>query len=405
MKQAIVGLRKRETYEELINDLNHDLITNYPDRRASELENSPYLSQLRGGFEEMIMHNDNLMKEKMKEMLLHEQAGQADVGRHEIAIQQNRWRPYVPPEGEEQFQTPERQPPTPSPGPSAVNLEPVFRFAANDLIVNERVARVPRMPQHYAPPQPHIQVSSTIQEAEVYNIGEKKTRNDKSRSSQRRKKRDEKMAQDVDPDIAAAHEIAIDDEEMQQQRREDLREKAVEAVKMMLEAASPSKAIDDLMAPHGEKRREEGANPKPAQPKAKTTKPKKESEEPEEKHEPKGKQGRPPNTQASSSTDVPKQPTPKKSPAKPKAEAAQEPKSKAKPVKKDAPVKKTAPAHDTENIIFQTPSNWKKRGKGFVVDQYNKRKIGEYLTKEETKAADKNDLIGKILEYDKKHSK
>ena len=103
MQQAIIGLRKRETYEELLNDLNHDLITNYPDRRASELENSPYLSQLRGGFEEMIMHNDNLMKEKMKEMLLHEEAGKSDVGRDEIAMEQQRWRPHVPPEPEGDF--------------------------------------------------------------------------------------------------------------------------------------------------------------------------------------------------------------------------------------------------------------------------------------------------------------
>ena len=48
MKQAIIGLRKKESYDELINDLNHGLITNYPDRRASELENSSYMSQLRG---------------------------------------------------------------------------------------------------------------------------------------------------------------------------------------------------------------------------------------------------------------------------------------------------------------------------------------------------------------------
>ena len=41
MKQAIIGLRKRETYEELINDLNHDPAINYPDRKTSELENSP----------------------------------------------------------------------------------------------------------------------------------------------------------------------------------------------------------------------------------------------------------------------------------------------------------------------------------------------------------------------------
>ena len=65
MKQAIIGLRKRETYEELINDLNHDPAINYPDRKASELENSPYLSQLRG-FEEMMVQNDNLMKERQK---------------------------------------------------------------------------------------------------------------------------------------------------------------------------------------------------------------------------------------------------------------------------------------------------------------------------------------------------
>jgi len=66
MKQAIIGLRKRETYEELINDLNHDPAINYPDRKASELENSPYLSQLRVGFEEMMLQNDNLMKERQK---------------------------------------------------------------------------------------------------------------------------------------------------------------------------------------------------------------------------------------------------------------------------------------------------------------------------------------------------
>ncbi len=93
MKQAIIGLRKRETYDELINDLDHDFIKNYPDRRASEIENSSYMSQLKGGFEKTIMQNDNLMKEKQKEMLLHEQAGQANRWRHELAIDEGRWRP------------------------------------------------------------------------------------------------------------------------------------------------------------------------------------------------------------------------------------------------------------------------------------------------------------------------
>ena len=34
------GLRKRETYEELINELGEDPIKEYPDRRASQIENS-----------------------------------------------------------------------------------------------------------------------------------------------------------------------------------------------------------------------------------------------------------------------------------------------------------------------------------------------------------------------------
>ena len=110
MKQAIIGLRKRETYEELINDLNHDPSINYPDRKASELENSPYLSQLRAGFEEMMLQNDNLMKERQKEVLLHEEAGKSSIGRHEIAIHADRWRHHVPPEPAEVFHTPRGAP-------------------------------------------------------------------------------------------------------------------------------------------------------------------------------------------------------------------------------------------------------------------------------------------------------
>ena len=62
MKSAILGLRKRETYDELINDLSHEPIERYPDRTASQIENSNYLSQLRGGNEQMIIQNDNAMR-------------------------------------------------------------------------------------------------------------------------------------------------------------------------------------------------------------------------------------------------------------------------------------------------------------------------------------------------------
>ena len=60
------GLRKRESYEELINELEQDPIKTYPDRRASQIENSNYMSQLALGFQEVIEQNNRMMKEKQK---------------------------------------------------------------------------------------------------------------------------------------------------------------------------------------------------------------------------------------------------------------------------------------------------------------------------------------------------
>ena len=64
------GLRKRETYDELINELGDDPIKKYPDRRASQIENSNFMSQLASGFREVIEQNERLMKEKTKQLLL-----------------------------------------------------------------------------------------------------------------------------------------------------------------------------------------------------------------------------------------------------------------------------------------------------------------------------------------------
>ena len=36
----MIGLRKRQTYDELINHLDVDPIKHYPDRRATQIENS-----------------------------------------------------------------------------------------------------------------------------------------------------------------------------------------------------------------------------------------------------------------------------------------------------------------------------------------------------------------------------
>ena len=57
----LTGLRKRETYAELINELGDDPIKKHPDRKASQIENSNYMSQLASGFQEVIAQNDRIM--------------------------------------------------------------------------------------------------------------------------------------------------------------------------------------------------------------------------------------------------------------------------------------------------------------------------------------------------------
>ena len=89
MNCAILGLRKRETYNELINDLNHDPIGKYPDRTAIQMKNSNYLSQLRGGFEHMYLQNGNVMKQKQQDILLQEEAGNMPQSHHEHVIREN----------------------------------------------------------------------------------------------------------------------------------------------------------------------------------------------------------------------------------------------------------------------------------------------------------------------------
>jgi hypothetical protein len=76
------GLRKRETYDELINELGEDPIKKYPDRRASQIENSNFMSQLALGFQEVIEQNNRAMKEKTKSLLLEEFAESSSSRSH-----------------------------------------------------------------------------------------------------------------------------------------------------------------------------------------------------------------------------------------------------------------------------------------------------------------------------------
>ena len=394
MRSAILGLRKRETYEELIDDLNRDQISKYPDRTAIQMENSNYLSQLRGGFEEMAEQNDAVQKERQKQILIQEEAGSVAHSHHEHVINESRWRQHVPPPEEpETFHTPLRVP---------VGEPQSYAPGTTDVSMSEVRSRSNRKASQRNSP--------LIQEAQQFNIG-----TPRSRSPRKAKF---KIAHDVDSDAEQAHEMAIDDEEMKAQRDEELREQYVNTSRLMLHAAQ-NQEIEDIMTGRGDKRRDEGANPKPAQPKAKTaawtqhgtrwTKdepipkappPKakaspKANNAPEAEHEPRGPRGRPKSTPGSASTDTPY------AKAKAKAEAAsrnnpEETRSKARPVKKNVKQK-----HDTDTVVLDTFDAWNAKGKGFLVDQIHKRP-GIKFTKTDAKRMSKKEMIEKLLQFDSK---
>ena len=80
----LTGLRKRPTYDELINEIGEDPIKRYPDRRASQIENSNYMSQLSSGFQGVIEQNEKVMKEKTKQLLLQEMASGSAASHSEL---------------------------------------------------------------------------------------------------------------------------------------------------------------------------------------------------------------------------------------------------------------------------------------------------------------------------------
>jgi len=83
----ITGLKKRPTYDELINEIGEDPIKRYPDRRASQIENTNYMSQLASGFQGVIEQHERVMKEKTKQLLLQEMASGSSVSHNELKSQ------------------------------------------------------------------------------------------------------------------------------------------------------------------------------------------------------------------------------------------------------------------------------------------------------------------------------
>ena len=77
----------------------------------------------------MLVQNDSLLREKQKDLLLKEEAANANVGHHELLIDHSRWRPHVPPEPVDRFYTPERPAPAPEPEPLRVPVGQPMTYA------------------------------------------------------------------------------------------------------------------------------------------------------------------------------------------------------------------------------------------------------------------------------------
>jgi len=80
----MIGLKRRLTYDELLDKLDVDPIKKYPDRQATVIENSHYMSQLASGFREVLEQHDRVMKEKTKALLLQDYAQTHHISHKEL---------------------------------------------------------------------------------------------------------------------------------------------------------------------------------------------------------------------------------------------------------------------------------------------------------------------------------
>jgi hypothetical protein len=88
--QAFEGLRRSETYEEMIDYIQHgqDVIV-YPNRKARQTRESPWLTQLDGeGISEMEQQRGNQMKEQMKQAYISSYAVSTNQSRAEVEAAQ-----------------------------------------------------------------------------------------------------------------------------------------------------------------------------------------------------------------------------------------------------------------------------------------------------------------------------
>ena len=87
MRDTYRGLQRVPTFDELVQRVNDPIFKKYPDRRATFMENSPYLSNLRGeGFMEALnMQQSSQIKEQQRQLMIRNYAMQSNMSRLELS--------------------------------------------------------------------------------------------------------------------------------------------------------------------------------------------------------------------------------------------------------------------------------------------------------------------------------
>jgi len=293
-------LRKRETYEELINELGDDPIKKYPNRQASQIENSNFMSQLAAGFQEVIEQNERVLKEKTKELLLQEASASSNVSHRHLSIQRSSHATLVVAENEASSASDE--PPQPPQPPQttyevrqgvsgvATTFSPVFHIPA---------AREPAITNLL---HPEIQISTSSSSSS----------NQLPRRPTKRPPLMFSIADDIDDDIVRHHQIIIDDVEMEEKQE---KAKLARLIKQLHDEVKHT-PIDDIIVDDARMKKErksikrtdgdleeEPVSKRIKQPPAKDEKAPikkpikkemiKKKPDPESEHEPRGPSGRP----------------------------------------------------------------------------------------------------------------
>ena len=406
MKKTISfeGLKVRPSYEELINILDKPIFKSYPDRKASQLRNSHWLSQLDGdSYRAMDELHHNMMKEHEKDNLIKSYASSHNMSAASV-------RSLHSVNGDADFHSVQNSPrasatqyniSTPPPSPRQM-----------DTTTTSQPPVDPSEQQHF----------SNVPDAPRQSMT-KKVKKQIAKSNKFSKMTDTQF----DEKVEQQHETNVDDAEMQKQQKQTKSEKLQREYEDMMDDVQTAhwkrthklqEEYEDLMNDVNTSRRKRRiakqeyddlmkdiGNPNFGGASSSGINEVKKAEKRQANTPPKGR------PEAKRKANPPEAEIPKEEPQpKPRGRPRQEPvnidepESTSKTVKKDT-TKKTIEQTGAK-LLHYTKSTWHTKGPAIVITQAQLRRIpeaeGDYLKKNKKKI-NKADLIKQILEFDAKN--